>query len=752
MKRVSIVLLSILLLVNFAYRPAGASAPAGPVMVSVTGSGCPQADFGVAEITAALADRQLQTAEADGDWQIVFAPVREELGAQAYAISVENRTITIAGGDERGLMYGGLEVAEQIRLYGLEGVTPQEAAPYVLNRGYMFNAPLDMRTPAYNSPGDSGQQNIENMWDIDFWHELLDDMARNRFNLLLFENINPYPSMVKVEGYEEIALADVWRTTIPYDNTAKGDCTNLVQEKNWENYEVLKTMTIDEKIDFWREVMAYAKSRGIDFHIKHSNIYTFVENGQYGITGDPDDPNTRDYFYQSAKALLNTYPDLKGLFLTPGENMGWSNEANAKAMNIQWLREVFGTAVNEMLAEQPDREFWFSVNIGAQPAFSGILDDLSANVLYTAQYAGTHMYATSTPHTADATFEHSVGDARYWIAFRNEDCFDLRWGDPEFMRDFVKGMPGQDRIFGFVTGSDGYCYGRDYSSTDPALKGQLYTEKHWLNFFLIGRMAFEPDLPDERIRDVFCCHYENMTGTEELFAATGTAGKIIPLVNRVYYQTSGDYTWYVAGCWSHPSTFGFIDLKRWMKGDFTYPDSRTMSIEEYALLTVGGESMPEDGRMLPTEVAEQLDASAEQVLATCNAIREECLAGNEPTMAEKNFLALVTDNEAMAYLGLFYAERIRGAIDIRIFNETKDERYRASAIAHLQQSASYFDSYAEIVSANYEPQQLARVGSYNVLAIAEEVRGDITIAEKWKPRKINPSYRTPDKEDYMRGD
>ena len=103
----------------------------------------------------------------------------------------------------------------------------------------------------------------------------------------------------------------------------------------------------------------------------------------------------------------------------------------------------------------------------------------------------------------------------------------------------------------------------------------------------------------------------------------------------------------------------------------------------------------------------------------------------------------------MAYLGLFYAEKILGAIDIRLFNETKDESYRASSVKHLEQSAAYFDTYAKIISANYEPQRLARVGYFDVNAIAEEVHENVNIAKKWKPRTIRPSYRPPDKSSHF---
>ena len=718
-----------------------------PCNLTVTGADVPMTEFAMEEIMAAGQKRGVEEA-----WTVSFDGVDESLGEQAYAVRVSGSTISITGGDEHGLMYGGLEVAEQITLYGAEGVQEASAAPYVLRRGYMFNAPLDMRTPAYNSAGDAGYTNISTMWDMDFWHEFIDDMARNRYNALLLENINPYPSLVKVEGYEDIALDDVWRSTIPPDDDIQGNCINMVEEKHWQNYEVLKTMTIDEKIAFWQEVMAYAKNRGVEFHIKHSNIYTFVEEGQYGITDEKENPATQDYFYKSCKALLETYPDLAGIFLTPGENMGWSSDSDSKAADVQWLHDTFGKAVNEVLAQDPDRAFCFAVNGSASNRFAQILSDINADIVYSAQYSGTHMYATSTPTMADATFEASVEGAQYWIQFRNEDNFDLRWGDPEFMRDYISGMPGPELVRGFFTGFDGYCLGREYAFTDPELQGQLYTDKHWFNYFLIGRMGFEPELSDARIADVFAHHYDWEPNVEQLLETTTQAGKIIPLVNRVYFQSNSDYTWYVGGNWSHSSASGYIDIKKWMKGDNTYPDGETMSIEEYAVTLAGGEELDVAGRMLPTEVAEQLRACAQGVLDQVALLRQSGGPGDEMTFAQREYWALVSDNEAMAYLGLFYAEKTLGAIDIRLFNDTEDESYRESSVAHLEQSAAYFDQYAAIISANYPPRQLARVGYYDINAIAQEVHGDVETAREWKPRTIRPSYRPPDKEDYLRGE
>ena len=80
--------------------------------------------------------------------------------------------------------YGGLDLAEAARLGALTELKEGEHKPYIERRGIKFNIPLDARTPSYSDAGDAAQQNIPEMWSLAFWHELLDEMARQRFNVL----------------------------------------------------------------------------------------------------------------------------------------------------------------------------------------------------------------------------------------------------------------------------------------------------------------------------------------------------------------------------------------------------------------------------------------------------------------------------------------------------------------------------------------------------------------------------------------
>ena len=59
------------------------------------------------------------------------------------------------------------------------------------------------------------------------------------------------------------------------------------------------------------------------------NIFTYGVDGKYGITNDPNNETTIDYFRESVKQLIVSYPDLAGIGITAGENMFSQSSPNA---------------------------------------------------------------------------------------------------------------------------------------------------------------------------------------------------------------------------------------------------------------------------------------------------------------------------------------------------------------------------------------------------------------------------------------
>ena len=239
-----------------------------------------------------------------------LAPLRST-NAQAYAIRVQRDagrlTVAVLGADAAGAMYGGLDVGEALRLGAFDTLTNSDHSPFIARRGLKFNIPLDLRTPSYSDNSDAAQQNIPEMWSLDFWRDFLDEMARNRFNVLTLWNLHPFPSLVKVPGFPDVALADVWRTRKKMDETYSLSGSDMLRPALLQDVEVVKTLSIDQKIEFWRQVMQLAHDRGIEVYWFTWNIFTFGTDGKDGITRSQTNPRTIEYFRDSVRELVLTY-------------------------------------------------------------------------------------------------------------------------------------------------------------------------------------------------------------------------------------------------------------------------------------------------------------------------------------------------------------------------------------------------------------------------------------------------------------
>lgn len=726
MKRIIALLLTLLLLAQAV--PLCLAESAG--RLTVTAADLPQVLFAKAQLEEAA--RKTGLAE---DWTVRLETVDGSLGREAYEIRVQDHVISVTGGDAAGLMYGGFQVAEELLLSGPEGLQDQSGRPSMEYRGIKFNAPLDMRTPSYSDAGDVAQANIANMWDMDFWTEYLDFLALNRYNAFSLWNLNPFPSMVKVPEYPNVALDDVWRTTLPFDDSYNTTASNMVRPEHWENYEVLLKISIDEKIDFWRRVMAYAKDRGIRFYIYTWNVYTYGEHEQYGITPYVDNEVTRDYYRKSVKAMVETYPDLAGIGITAGEFMDWA--PGMEIENEKWLWETYGLGVNDALEEDPDREFSIlhRLHLTDFDAVAEIWSGFRGTFDYSDKYSVGHIHSSVTPNFVQENFARMPDGIKSWLELRNDDFFNLRWFDPDYIRAYLGGMPEARQLRGFFMGSDAYIFAREYSMKDPDFQGQLYARKHWAEFMLWGRLGYDLSVPASRFEDLIALHFRDAAPREDalkLASAMENAGKIIPLVTTFFWVSSDLY--FPEASASHLSSFGFIGLKTWTNSVNTQPGAGVLSVPEYVDALVREEEVP-TGRT-PVETADNLKASAESALA----ISSELLLG-EPaesgSLQEREFWQTVHEQRMWANLGLYYAEKTYAAIDLRYFHDTGDEEYRAKAMEHVENEIAAWKAYAEEFSRYFSPQLYGRL-QWVVYPeyLIPDVEAEAGIVTKWRARPI----------------
>jgi len=478
------------------------------------------------------------------------------LKSEAYKISVQNNEVIIEGGDAKGLMYGGLELAEQITLDDVPKATT--GSPFIKKRGIKFNIPLDARTPSYDDSGDAAQKNIKNMWDFSFWTAFLDDMAINRYNSLTLWNPHPFPSMIKQEKYPAIALDDIKVTTLkPVGKENEWGDPQLVTDNVMANLKVVKSITIDEKIIFWKKVMRYAKERGIDtyfitwnicpnsvatpvkpYHKTFNNTFREEKPGKYGITHQMNNPKTIEYYKDAVKTFLLTYPDVKGIGVTAGEYMALTHDDYDKE---KWLWETYGKGILEAKKQQPKRivnfihRVWYSDMKQIMKYWKQYPDPFEVSF----KYAKARLY--SSPYL-DFSKEHSKEMKSYgiksWWNLRNDDIFVYRWGDADYVRKFLNYFPKDDTA-GYHMGSDGYVWGKEFISKTSELSGQLELKKHWYNFMLWGRLGYNNELSDSFFNKKLKHHFPQVD-EKKLSKTWKTASKIIPLINTFHWRVLQD--------------------------------------------------------------------------------------------------------------------------------------------------------------------------------------------------------------------
>jgi len=736
-------LAGILLVLGIA-AAAGAEQAARKIVVCYDAN-CPPVSFGAGELCAALRAVGFEVSTASladantpvGAGRIVLATVADKPAAagdlppvddapESYAVSIKaDQPLLVIGRDTTGAMYAAMDLAEYIRMgkaLPRPQLLPGRAA--IARRGVKFNIPLDARTPSYDDTGDSAQANIANMWDFEFWRAFLDDMARARYNALTLWSPHPFPSLVKCPDYPDVALADVCVTTLPLDRRVDREWGDR-RHMRPENLKVVRKMTIDEKIAFWRRVMAYAKDRGIGVYIITWNVYVDAAAGKYGIDDKQDNPRTIAYMRQCVDQLIRTYPLLTGIGTTAGEHMQNRKDEFSKE---KWLWATYGLGVMDAKKADPNRRVPFIHRVW-QTDVRPLVDDFASKYPDTVElsfkYAKAHMYSSPRPPFARELLA-AIGDRRLkcWWNLRNDDIFVFRWGDPGYVRSFLSNLPPAKNTAGYYVGSDGYVWGRTFNDVDPARRGRMEVEKHWYSFTLWGRMGYNlrtfpgPGSAPALLANRFDIKNDQ---AEALGSAWSSASAIIPMVNRFHWR-DWDFQWAPEGCMDGGKGFHTVE-------DFI----KTAPLEGRSIIPIP-EYIEDPNHYGHSEAGESTPPIVARGLADCatrarNGVANVRKAG---PVTNVELVETLADIEAMAHLGDYYAEKILAATDLAMYRKTGEAKFKASAVAHLEKAAAAAQAYADNASKRYRPQLLARTRELDFQALAAEAKKEVETVRQAK--------------------
>ncbi len=619
------------------------------------------------------------------------------LGGQSFAIQTIMEPVKaywVIGGDSNGVMYGGLQLAENIDLVGVDGIFNEVQSPDILNRGIKFNVPFDKRSPTYYSSGfsendfrgTSSKIAVEHIWDLDFWSSMFDELARHRYNAISLWSLHPFTSMIKLPDYPEVAIQDV---------------------EGFNGFS--KKMSIDEKIEFWKAVMQLAKNRGFDFYIYNWNIYTYGATGKYGIDNDPKNPQTIAYMRACMTKLLETYPDLKGFGITAGENMvPLNNEEEAK-----WTWATYGQGVLDFASAHPERKIVFIHRYhdagGAEVAenFKPLLDLPNVRFDFSFKYAVAHIYSTPTPEwirtrNGDVPAQLIGLNLKTWIELRNDSFYYLHWGDPDFVKAYLNGIPEKERTFqGFFMGADGLTPTYDFISKADWPKGKLEMQRLWYTWMLWGRLSYNPNLTDSFFENVLAFRYPQVE-SKELFSAWSEASKGLPLFTETIQGTLiSDFKWYPETCMSRPN--GFVTISQMIEA-VPPPGSNTCSVANSATKNCSNKKST-------YQVADEIEAHGQKAL---NEI------GNLEIDLSTELGTNIANIKTMSYLSLYFAEKLRGAT----YLEAKQTEAAKDAMGEAYQ---YWIQYSKLMDDLYIGQDLQRTRTITTWkALDEDVLAEYT--------------------------
>jgi len=689
----------------------------------------PQLAFAAQELNDALKEAGRE------NLQVTLIAKPDESSPEAFQIrSVGSNQVEVTGSDATGAMYGGLEVADLLRL-GLP-IEDRDRAPFVKKRGLKVNIPWDCRTPSYCDKGTAAQNNIVNVWDFDgFWKPYFDDLARYRYNVLSLWSTHAYPNLVKVPGYEDCALPDVYRVREEllhpkFDGKIRPDLdANKDGEVTPEDgtMTLVKKMTIDEKITHWKKVFQHAEDRGIEIYLFHWDIYVNSSEGKYGITPDQTNASTIAYVRASVKETLLTYPQIKGIGVTSGEDDRRELDGTPDSTE-NYFYKTYGLGIMDAQADPKwkDRDFRFIFRRhgteynwakNAMKKYTGGILDTSV------KYSVAHMYSSRRPQEWERRIvgEDWLNDFKAWLNLRNDDIFMHRFGSPDYVSEFIRNMPHQD-IRGFYMGSDGYFWGREFISKEPEMAGQLEIDKHWYNFRMFGQMAYNNDLDDNYWKAVLKHRFPSVDA-DLLFNTWETVSEVIPQLNRaVWAATDGDFAPEMCQGDSFLSMDNYYFDRRPMVMRTPPPagEEHCISVPQWADNIVAGKNANPDNKLTPLEVADKLDGYAQAALDALPTL--EAQIGDNVELKET-----LLDIRSMAYLGRYYADKQRCAATLMVYRlgGRQDERWHKQAVKHIEDSRDHWKQYADVLESHYKTSLHAKTGWFRWYETLKQVEDEV---------------------------
>jgi hypothetical protein len=598
-------------------------------------------DFAKTELHRALAARGL-SADAPA-FQTRLVPGKPE----CYRVTGEG----ITGSDERGLMYGVLEAAEQIRASGR--ISNTSACPEVAMRG--------IRYFLHN-------HDLEQNWyySHDYWDQYFSMLAKdrfNRFNLVFAHQTNylapPYPFWLQLPEFPQIRVPGL-----------------SAEQRN-------------KNLDMLRYISQAAADHGIDFTlgIWEHNIQPRMTPTTEGITRE----NIGPYSHAALKKVLELCPAIRSVQMRTNEESGIPKEDR-----VAFYRDFIYTAIRD--AGRPvylDLRAW-AVAKDMIDAAEQVRVPLRVSTKYWAEDVGRpYQPAETYPGYSYLNFlEKPHSYQFYWELWGLGSHRLLLWGNPDFVRraaatfhlgdaiGFEIDPPLAQKGFGNRPG----VWGIFTDAQRDRMFWKWEFERYWLFYQLWGRLSYNPATPESVWLDELTRRFGS--AAQDMLEAYKNASGVI---NEIVAAHLADPNMYI---WPEINPGGLIDAYRdVLPSDWRYIASIPEAVENRIRHVVSA-------KQIAPQTAALLNGLAQKTEDAMSHAAKKIPASNVEWRSTK------PDFEVLSLLARYHAFKQTAVDQVTYFDATGDRSALDSATRDLKNALQIWERLCRLTDGLY-PGQMA---------------------------------------------
>lgn len=595
--------------------------------------------------------------------------IAQNPGKEGFGITLgKGKVATITGGDENGLLYGCMELAETVdRLGKLPDSLSLNDKPEMVLRGTCIGIQKPYYLPGrtvYEYP--FTPETFDWFYDKALWLRTLDSLVVNRYNSLYLWNGHPFASLVKLKDYPYAVEVD-----------------DVTFKKNEEIYRFITEEA--DKRGIWVIQMFYNIIVSKPFAEKHGIKTQDRER--------PIVPLIADYTRKSIAAFVEKYPNV-GLLVTLGEAMeGVGND------DVEWFTQTIIPGVKDGLkalgkTEQPP------IVLRAHDSDAPMVMDSAMKIysnLYTmAKYNGEAL-TTYTPRGTWAELHRklsAIGTVQIENVHILANLEPFRYASPLFIRKSVQAMHSIYHANGLHLYPQ-HSYWDWPWAADSAAKKLYEIDRDWLWYRQWARYAWKSTYSDKEEEAYWsgmlgAAHGSSPAFGKWLLTAYEHAGEISPKILRRFGITDGNRQTSTLGMTMpqlvNPFRFGLFTLL------YTSESPEGEMLIEYAEKEAKGEAhIGETPLQIIYELKMHGDAAVLAIEKAGALISKE----HDEWLRIKNDMYI---HRAMAY---HYAEKATAALHALRYKYSNNLNDLELALPHLKKSVEWYEELTRLTNNTY---------------------------------------------------